>query len=256
VAALLCEACGYEIGGLEARGACPECGRAIAESLPSYRHGSPWQRRPGLWSLAATDYLVLRRARDVFGRVRIDARSGVGLALLNCVAAAMMLVAPWSGVMIGDPLRTAQMRGDGPAAALWVIPAQVAAGAGVLMLLTLVECAGIQIVAWRRGWRLSPVAAWQVCAHATVGWVVMGVTMWLGLIVWLNMIWFVPGLKQGGSGSLMFVVPLAGIGLGLLVFELLVWAGARRCRFASGQIAKHQMANTDHDRAAVENTIA
>jgi hypothetical protein len=36
-ATLLCERCGYVLEGLDERGACPECGQPIAESLPSRR---------------------------------------------------------------------------------------------------------------------------------------------------------------------------------------------------------------------------
>ncbi len=42
---LLCEACGYTLNGLPADSRCPECGRAIAESLPSHRGPSAWESR-------------------------------------------------------------------------------------------------------------------------------------------------------------------------------------------------------------------
>jgi hypothetical protein len=232
MAALLCEACGYEIGGLPRHGACPECGGAIAGSLPERRRGSAWQQRRSLWALVRTNVGVLRRPREVFGVARLDVWSGVWLAVINCLLSAMLLVAPWSGVFVGDPLRGSIMRGRGAGAAVWLVPAQVVGVAAVLLGLTLVEWAGIQLVARRRGWRLGRIAAWQVCAHASVGWVVMGMTMWVALIAWLNAIWFVRGLKQAGDLTLA-AIPVTGILVGLLVFELLVWIGARRCRFAN-----------------------
>jgi hypothetical protein len=59
MAALLCEECGYEIGGLAREGACPECGGPIENSLPERRHGSPWQQRRSLWALVRTNVGVL-----------------------------------------------------------------------------------------------------------------------------------------------------------------------------------------------------
>ena len=88
-------------------------------------------------------------------------------------------------------------------------------------------------MAGTRGWRLTPAAAWQVVAHATVGWIVMGFTSWLGLL-------FLPvllPLSESVGGTLGSAIsgagPLAGALLGLLVFELLVWHGVRECRFAN-----------------------
>ena len=230
--ALLCEGCGYEIGGLPTGGACPECGRAVAKSLPSARRGSPWQQRMSLFYLAETNWAALRRPHELFASVRPRWRTGAALLAVNCVMAAMMLVAPWSGVFIGDPLRGAAARGDA-SAALWVVPLQVLGVSALLAGLTALEWAGIQLVAKHRGWRLLPAAAWEVCAHASVGWVLMGGLMWLSLAVWLNVSLFVPGIRMGRDGVLMFGVPAFGLAAGLLVFEWLVWVGARACRFAN-----------------------
>jgi hypothetical protein len=231
--ALLCESCGYEVGGLPRSGACPECGRPIARSVPAARRGSPWQRRSSLFTLAETNWEALRRPRTLFAMVRPEIGSGIGLLAMNAVMAAMMLVAPWSGVLIGDPLRRAAARGEPTATALWVIPLQVLAVTGVLIALTLAEWVGIQLVARRRGWRLLPSAAWQVCAHASVGWMVMGGMMWLVLAIWLNIFTFIPGVKMGGDGVLLVAIPAAGLVIGLVTFEYLVWIGARVCRFAN-----------------------
>jgi hypothetical protein len=238
---LLCETCGYNVEGLPASSACPECSRPIARSLPEARCGSPWQRRRGLWSLVTTDYQLIRRPDRIFEQLRLDWPSGAWLLAIHAVAAATVLAAPWNGVLVGDPVRTARTEGLGQKAlaAATSIPIQVGAVAAVLILLTLVEWAGIQFFAQRRGWRLTPLAAWQVCAHASVGWVVMAITSWLGLIAWLNISYFgLSGLFSGRGGSsdaLLLFVPAAGAFLGLLVFEILVYTGVRRCRFANRQ---------------------
>jgi predicted RNA-binding Zn-ribbon protein involved in translation (DUF1610 family) len=244
--ALLCESCGYEIAGLPRSGACPECGRPIARSLPEARRGSAWQRRSSLSSLAETNWAVLRRPGELFAALRPEVGTGIGLLAVNTIAASMMLVAPWSGVLIGDPLRSARLRDDAAVTALWVIPLQVLGVSALLVGLTVLEWIGIQIVARRRRWRLLPAAAWQVCAHASVGWVVMGVLMWLVLAIWLNIYTLIPGVKMGGSGGvLLAAVPLAGLIAGLLVFEWLVWMGARTCRFANAPAPEAATAAAD-----------
>ena len=65
--ALLCESCGYEIGGLRKSGACPECGRPIARSVPDARRGSPWQRRSSLFTLAETNWEAAAAAAALRG---------------------------------------------------------------------------------------------------------------------------------------------------------------------------------------------
>ena len=179
-------------------------------------------------------------------QLRVEPSSGTGLLVINTLIAAAFLIDPWVGVIVGDPARSARMRGglDGWAvvAGMWL--AEVLLAAAVLWLLTGIEHAGIRFFARRRGWRLTPEAAWQVCCHASVGWVLVGVlpllvlgglqavlrvfhaapSNWgrvpvLGGITWSN-IWY--------GGSL-----LLAMGAGLLVFEWLVHVGVRKCRYAA-----------------------
>src|SRR5690349_18965049 len=89
--ALLCESCGYPIHALPEAGNCPECGRAIATSLPSARRGSAWQQRPGLTSLVATDVEALRRPAALFDSIRIESRGGPGLLAIHILAAALLI---------------------------------------------------------------------------------------------------------------------------------------------------------------------
>jgi hypothetical protein len=241
-AALLCESCGYDIGGLPDDGNCPECGRPIASSSPASRTGSPWQQRPSPLSLVITNYQAIRETSDLYSRVRIDVRSGIGLAATNLLIAGAMVVLPWSGVLIGDPIRHANARGAGPriVSVVWALPLQVLAIAVVLLLLTLVEWGGIQLAARTRGWRVTPAAAWQVCAHATVGWIITGLTSWVGLMVSLN----VAANVSGPLGQILsWCIPVAWAFFGLIVFELLVWVGVRRCRFANPPSAARFLAS-------------
>lgn len=231
---LLCESCGYEIGGLPDVSRCPECARPLTDSYPAHRTGSPWQQRRSTLSLIATNYRAIRGTRNLFDSVRIDIASGIGLFACNALLAGLLIVLPWSGVLIGDPVRHAAATAGRHwiRATLWVLPLQVLIVAAVLLALTLIEWFGIRAIARSRGWRLTPTAAWQVCAHASVGWVVTGLTMWVGMIASLNLAFF--GLGSGRAGErLLWSAPIAGALLGLLVFELIVWTGLHRLRFAN-----------------------
>ena len=54
-----CEGCGYTLEGLVRDDVCPECGLAVAMSLPRDRVGTPWQQRAGFGSLVRTWWLLM-----------------------------------------------------------------------------------------------------------------------------------------------------------------------------------------------------
>ncbi len=245
---LLCEECGYALAGLPRTGNCPECGRPIAASLPAARIGSPWQNRPGVRTAIITNLTALGHPGVLMEKIRIDPRRGRGLLLLNLAVAGALLVDPWVGVLVGDPLRRA---GGRPLVewlavygATWAM--EVACGIVVLLALTYVEALGVRFFAARRGWRVTRDAAWQVCSHASVGWIVAGFLPFGALAAlaaaerWLH--WaphgelnLAPVLARPIAWQEIAYVGLllGGFVLGLLVFEGLVYVGVRRCRFAN-----------------------
>jgi rRNA maturation protein Nop10 len=236
---LLCESCGYTLSGLPADGACPECGRAIASSAPSARPGSPWQTARTGRSWVRTNYLMLRRPGAVFDRLRVDRKHALPLLMVNLLLAGALLAAPWVGTLIGDPARNSRT-----AEWVWrIVPmarSQLVGTVGVglaLLGLTAIEALGVRFFGRRRGWRITPDIAWQVCAHASVGWVVAAVLTLLSLIVWLNLSYF--GLsgwvaRRGTWADLsMALIPAAGFLAGMLVFEVLVYRGILRCKYAN-----------------------
>lgn len=236
---LLCESCGYTLDNLPVEARCPECGRPVASSRPEARPGSPWQRRPGPISWVATNGAALRRPDALAATLRPERSRGTALAVLNCLLAAAILVAPFPGVLVGDPIRAARAAGPWAEwlAAAWVIPLQVGCVVALLLALTALEAAGLTFWARRRGARMLGVYAWQVCAHATIAWVLAGVLMLVGLAVWRNLLHF--GLspwferQPGIAGTIARALfPAAGLLAGLLAFEIMVWRGGRVCRFA------------------------
>ena len=245
---LLCERCGYTLEGLPHTGACPECGVPIRESLPAQRIGSPWQRSPGARSWLATNIGTVRSPRDRFRSATIEARRPFLLLTVNSFLAGLLVALPWTGVLIGDPSRGGSgLRGQ----MLFIIMliAWAALIAATLVLLTFVERAGVRFFAARRRWRLSAAAAWQVCGHASVGWIVAPLAAFLCLVV-LTILERVFGIAPRGIfrvrlgtlfqpgpigwGDFVYSVILGGSALaGLLAFEMLVYVGVRECRFAN-----------------------
>jgi hypothetical protein len=244
----MCEDCGYVLEGLPPGGACSECGRAIASSAPEYREGSAWQKRTGPREWWATNVAALRRPTALFSAIRIERGAGTGLLLINVAVAAVIIVAPWTGTLIGDPVRSS--RGGGPLRELltfgWVFPAQVAVVAAILLILTWIEYQGIRFFAARRGWRLTRVGAWQVCCHASVGWIVLGVAPLLAMALVYTVgtllqvplgrslsVPSVPALRTSIGTAMSIGLPLLGVAAGLFVYEWLVHQGVRRCRYAA-----------------------
>jgi hypothetical protein len=168
----------------------------------------------------------------------VDARGGASLLFIHLFAAAAILISPWSGTLIGDPLRSARLAHE-PLwpFAMWVILIQVTIVMAALLALTIIEWLGVQYWSRRRGHRLTPAAAWQVCAHASIGWIILAVCSGLGLILWLDMA--VLGVTGAASRfpMLLEILRFCALGLGplvgLLIFETLVYTGVSRCRFAN-----------------------
>jgi hypothetical protein len=246
---LLCESCGYSLEGIARSGQCPECGRSIESSLPDGRTGSPWQRSRGIASWLATNWGTLRRPRERFTTLRIERAGAIMLMATNCLAAAVLLVAPWSDTLIGDPARAvaSQPITRKVLTYAWVFPLQVVAAASLLFVLTWVEYRGVRFFANKRRWRVSRDAAFQIGAHACVGWIVGALIPLMALAILFAAPAGRPSLLDrmlsrggglgytsltGGDATLLGVVFGSYI-LGLLVFETLVYIGVRRCRFAN-----------------------
>lgn len=245
----LCEDCGYDIQGLSGDGTkCPECGRAVASSLPTSRVGTPWQTAPTFRAWLETNLGMLRSPTRMFERLRMSKDGAGWLLFFNLLVASIILVSPWTGVLAADPVRRGFSRGvaEGITTALWVVPSQIAALIAVMLLLTWIEFLGVRFIAGRRGWRLTQRAAWLVCCHASAGWIVLALMPFAALVVqfvlvvrplfsappaltaWLGRVWGVTI-----NDVVMVATPAAGFIVGIFIFELLVYKGVRACRFAA-----------------------
>lgn len=237
---LLCESCGYAIAGLPESGNCPECGTPILQSLPEARTGSAWQtwthaRTPApLAAWLSTSWRTVRHPGASFRTLRADIRGVVSLLAINLVLAGVFLALPWPGALVFDPARGS--RGAAGVVLQFVsLLALTIFAAAVLLLLTWVECVGIRFFAARRAWCLTPAAAWQVCAHASVGWLAAGPCVWAALLLTSTLagntqtIFGIVSVHDLIGGGLVFTAVL----LGMLAFEVLVYLGVRQCRFAN-----------------------
>lgn len=245
---ILCEECGYDLSSTPEASPCPECARPSARSRPNAREGSPWQRKPGLFSWVQTNVWMLWRHGSLFERLRVEPRRATPLLLLNLWLAGAVLADPWVGVFVGDPARgvhdfTAPLNVLRYGASWLVWGACVGL---VLLALTWVEYLGVRFFAARRGWRLTSAGAWQVCAHASVGWIVCAALPLVALFVLqaLIRVFHMPihGTIDLGPRSpvvysladvVMIGVPVVGGFVGLLVFEFLVYKGVRAVRYAA-----------------------
>ncbi len=247
----LCEQCGYDLAGLEVTEDCPECGRGVRESLAESRPGSPWQQHRSFTSWWRTNWATCTAPRALFAAVRIEPRIARGLLAMNTLLAGVILIAPWTGTLLGDPARTVRLSGvSSPVRELLtftlMFPLQACAVMGVLALLTYLEYLGIRFIARRRAWRLTDAGAWQVCCHASVGWIILSIMPLLALaisyilnIVAAGLLSKVIDLSQFQMGRVSLgtliagALPTAGLLIGLFAFEYLVHLGVRSCRYAA-----------------------
>lgn len=116
----------------------------------------------------------------------------------------------------------------------------------VMLTLTWIEQRGIRFFAAKRGWRLTRDASWQVCAHASVGWILASGLALLGMASLYaillvthraptSTITLKPYVNYTiNSSSVIYAIIIgSGFFVGLLVFECLVYLGVRSCRYAN-----------------------
>lgn len=191
---------------------------------------------------------MLRHPIESFDRVRIEPKTSRGLFVTNLAIAAALVVAPWTGILIGDPARG--MRGSGVVlealAMVFSFGFQAACVIAFVAFLTVIEFIGIRFIANRRGWRLTRAGAAQVCMNSSVGWVLSGICGMMVLAIMYSVQWFT-GATPSGTLDLNPTLPLriswyqfAGGGgvllgyfAGLVLFEWLVYTGVRRCKYAA-----------------------
>ncbi len=226
---LLCERCGYVVEGLPADGACPECGKAIAESLPERRVGTPWQRRQTRSSLVHTWIVTLLKPARTLDRMRAD-EPATWLRAWSFLASAA-IIAVGLLVFLGLVLSV----DDGKFLDGWFINAVISAlvaGCFIhvcLYLLVFIEQYGIRMIARNRRYRLRSDTCAAICSHGCVGWVIGAL---LGSISLIALAPF-EARPMAALPWPWYLLPVAGMLAGFLFFETFAWLGLRRLKYAN-----------------------
>jgi len=240
---LLCGRCGYEVGPLDAARACPECGRAIALSLPERRTGTPWQRREAWGARLATAGLLATGPLRLFDRMRVQPvrhqpvlwAAAAPIALLTATALLRWLERekPLAG---GGSVQWTTGSVAGSAALIAVLAVVLTpVWRVVLGVLTRIEGRGLVFFSRRRGTRVTPALARTIVGHGTLAWLLVGA----GALAALPLLWSGQAeLALAGFRTPGLARPLAIAGgvlalLGFLAFETTAWLGLRRCRYAN-----------------------
>jgi hypothetical protein len=183
-------------------------------------------------------WFVIFQPRGLFDGIRVEHRASRQLLPVNLVLAGVAFGGAWATVLLG-PLMSA--KSDRGATDLWLTYFLSLAYFGMvssfsLVFATWIEWLGIRFFGARRGWRVTQGVATGVCAHASFGWILGGVLAWVAAAAGLvNLVVMGRGAPfTFNELSRVFAVSLVGAGVGLLAFEVLVYVGVRRCRFANG----------------------
>lgn len=232
---LLCERCGYVIEGLPTGGACPECGKPIAESLPERRTGSAWQQRPRTGSLWRTWPAVLATPNRTLDTLAVGNPDDRRLARLSGVWAAAI---PCGAIVLALGVEGLRTRETGVLAYIGLAVAAAAAmWLGVRALIG-VETKGLQVIGRTRGFRVTPAIAATITAHGAVGWVIAGTGVAIAVVgpFTAHLINTTGGAIDGPVGrfgALSVVLGLLLAACGFLFFETFAWLGLRRLKYAN-----------------------
>ncbi len=206
---------------------CSECGRPVEQSLPAARPGSPYQQHPLPTAVLVTWWEAIVRPSALFCSIAIDRASAAALLRISLAVAGVLLsVGPWTDFARWFGLN---------AFVAWVI--NLAISITALWGLTHIEMLGVRTFGNRRGWRITHDVALSVCAHAAVGWVITGALFLASLMLPRpKLVLKLPPAFGNFSVDIAGVLaPFSALMVGLFVFELLVYLGVRRCRFANAR---------------------
>lgn len=220
--ALICESCGYPLERIASEYGCPECGKPSTDSDPAARVGQAWDRRFSIKAYLSTWGALLLRPGHAARRHRFS-RSNIAprlFALGQAMVCGAMVLAAWLG-----------WGGTGLSA---VLAGMVSVKA--ILLATYFEVIGVWWVSRRHGWRVPLRHAERLAAYASVGWPASVILLLLyGQMVRQGTIERFINVFSAAAWAyeLTLAASVMALALALMLYETLVWQGARRCRWAN-----------------------
>ncbi len=239
----LCEKCGYVLSGLHPDTNCPECGTPIFQSHPHRRAGSPWQVRS---AAVPTIRAMLTHPGRVFATATPEIEHTREFKHLCIFGAGLFTSLTILLIYSGQPSPRASSGN------LSIVAAMVIANVGLfgipvsllLWLLTSIEQRGIRAFGRLNNRRITPAVAETVTAHAAAAWFTIPALM---LLMWVAGI-LTKTLAERFSWAMWELTltapywsPFLGAFTGMLWFEVVVWTGVRRMRFANPPGAAHRV---------------
>lgn len=222
---LLCEDCGYVIEGLPREGNCPECGKAVAQSLPERRDRVPTIRECLLHPVRCFDRLKMTHNK---ASARIRRCGFAGLA--GCITIMLYtLVANiyYGGMSLGGLFVPLILLGP-PIMLFCVVGFE---------LLSLIESRGLRLIGKSRGFRITPAISQSVTTAGSAWWIVSGIGLGLSVDPVMSSLGAArPSPPFWTTGRIILLSTSAFLFcFGFLMFETMAYIGVRRCRFANRQ---------------------
>ncbi|MDZ4829586.1 MAG: hypothetical protein SGJ09_05225 [Phycisphaerae bacterium] len=236
---LRCERCAYDLAGTSCDGACPECGTAVAASLPEARLGIPWQRDPSFTTWCSTFWATLTSPRRTARALRIERGRARWLIAVNVAVGATLSLIPAvvtlfrgpRNITIELPTKTIHM--------FWDVSFMTGSIFGLLLplgLLTTVAL-GANFYARRRSPPMHGEVVWANQAMSSYAFVIIGVVTMLSWSGWraIAPVGVVAASTAPSQTVLMMLqlAPAIGCGLGAIFGAAVDWITKSENHFAN-----------------------
>jgi len=236
--ALLCERCGYVLDDIDPSGICPECAVPIAASQPRLRNGSPWQQHRSFVKLIRTWFFVFFAPKRCWNQCRIEKTSALSLMGWGLIVSVLPVTLIYLTIVVYSTFQYADV--ETFFYAMMFIGIADSAFIVIALVYAAIAVARMKFWARHRGLRVDSQRAWTVIGHASIGLSLIPLSIFLAIASVLTSIVIEDAMSQYGIdfmmipfivGIIAYLLVLASIPTGLIVFEVLCSMGMRRVRY-------------------------